>query len=582
MYIEKVPNRNSPPAVLLRESYREGKKVKKRTLANLSKLPDEVVDNLRLSLKGAKVINQEELPELCTVLRSLPHGHVAWVLGTINKLGIPQLIESKKTRRRDLAVAMIVSRIINPTSKLGTVRGIRAETANSSLGELLGLSHGDRNEYYEALDWLLSKQINIENALASRHLQNGSLILYDLTSTYLEGTECSLAAYGYSRDKKKGKLQIVFGILCNQKGCPIAIEVFQGNSLDSQTLGQQISKVRQRFGIAQVVWVGDRGTITNANILDELKAKEGLDWITALTKSQIRKLAEVDYIQLGLFDEQDVIEIESNDYPGERLIACRNPLIAKKNAQVREELLLATEKELDKIKQATTREKRALKGADKIGLRVGKVLNKFQVGKLFEIEISDSYFAYRRKSEVIEREKTLEVVYIIRTSVESEKMDAPTTVRAYKGLSKVEQAFRCLKTIDLKVRPIYHYLDHRVKGHIFLCFLAYYVEWHIRKALAPILFEEEDLEKFESSDSGELLQYQPSLIAKQKAANKRNQENLPVHSFSTLLNDLATIAHNRIQINFQGDLVTFDKITQPTALQQKALDLLGVSLICTQ
>ncbi len=330
------------------------------------------------------------------------------------------------------------------------------------------------------------------------------------------------------------------------------------------------------------MWVGDRGTITNANILDELKAKDGLDWITALTKSLIRKLAEVDQIQLGLFDERDVIEIESTDYPGERLIACRNPLIAHKNAQVREELLLATEKELDKIEQATEREKRALKGADKIGLRVGKVLNKFKVGKLFEIEISDSHFAYRRKSEVIERDKILDGVYIIRTSVESEKMDTATTVRAYKGLSKVEQAFRCLKTIDLKVRPIYHYLDHRVKGHIFLCFLAYYVEWHMRKALAPILFEEEDIEQISNSDREELLRYQPSLIAKQKAGNKRNQENLPVHSFSTLLADLATIAQNKIQINLQGEKVTFDKITQPTALQQKILDLLGVSLICTQ
>ena len=582
MYIERVPNRNSPPAVLLRESYREGKKVKKRTLANLSKLPSEVVDNLRLSLQGAKVVNPEELPDLCMVLRSLPHGHVAAVLGTINKLGIPQLIESKKTRSRDLAVAMIVSRIINPTSKLGTVRGIRAETASSSLGELLGLSHGDRNEYYKALDWLLSKQIDIENALASRHLINGSLILYDLTSTYVEGTECSLAAYGYSRDKKKGKLQIVFGILCNQEGCPIAVEVFEGNRLDSLTLGQQISKVRQRFGISQVVWVGDRGTITNANILDELKAKEGLDWITALTKNQIRKLTEVDYIQLGLFDERNVIEIESPDYPGERLIACRNPLIAQKNALVREELLLSTEKELDKIEKATQREKRSLKGAERIGLRVGKVLNKFKVGKLFEIEITESHFAYRRKSEAIAAEQILDGVYIIRTSIESKKMDAVQTVRAYKGLSKVEQAFRCLKTIDLKVRPIYHYLDQRVKGHIFLCFLAYYVEWHMRKALAAVLFEEEEIEKTDSSGLKELLRYQPSQIAKQKAGNKRNQEKLPVHSFSTLLKDLATITQNKIQINLQGNLVTFDKITQPTALQQKALDLLGVSLICTQ
>ena len=579
MYIERVPNRNSPPAVLLRESYREGKKVKKRTLANLSKLPDEVVDNLRLSLKGAKVVNQEKLPELCTVLRSLPHGHVAAVLGTINKLGIEQLIEPKKSRSRDLVLAMIVSRIIKPASKLATARGIRIETANSSLGELLGLSRGDRNEYYEALDWLLSKQIDVENSLASRHLKNGALILYDLTSTYVEGTKCSLAAYGEGRDKKKGKQQIVFGILCNQEGCPIAVEVFEGNRLDHKTLGQQIFKVQERFGISQVVWVGDRGTITNANILEQLKAQEGLDWITALTKSQIRKLAEVEHIQLGLFEEKDVIEIKNDDYPGERLIACRNPFIAQENAQIREELLRSTEKELDKIKTATQREKRRLKGADKIGLRVGKVLNKFKVGKFFEIEISESHFSYSRKSQEIAREKILDGVYIIRRSVESEKMDAAQTVKAYKGLSKVEQAFRCLKTIDLKVRPIYHYRDHRVKGPIFLCFLAYYVEWHMRKALESILFEEEEID---SPDFGELLRYQPSPVAKQKAGNKRNHENLPVHSFSSLLDDLATITHNKIQINLQGERVTFDKITQPTALQQKALNLLGVSLICTQ
>ena len=582
MYIERVPNRNSPPAVLLRESYREGKKVKKRTLANLSKLPSEVIENLRLSLKGAQVVNQEELAELCTVKRSLPHGHVACVLGTINKLGLAQLIDSIKSRSRDLVVAMIVSRIIKPGSKLGTARGLRAETASSSLGEILGLSRADKDEYYQALDWLLSRQIDIENALASRHLNNGSLILYDLTSTYLEGSKCPLGAYGYSRDKKKGKVQIVFGVLCNQEGCPLAVEVFEGNRLDHQTLGEQIEKVQQRFGITQVVWVGDRGTITNANILDELKAKEGLDWITALTKSQIRQLAEVDQIQLGLFDEKEVIEINSEDYPGERLIACRNPLMAQKNALVREELLLSTEKELEKIKQATQREKRALQGADAIGLRVGKVINKFKVGKLFEIEITESNFSYRRKTEEIAREKILDGVYIIRTSVEPEKMDTATTVRAYKGLSKVEQAFRCLKTIDLKVRPIYHYLEHRVKGHIFLCFLAYYVEWQMRKALSPILFEEEEIDNLDSSDLGEFLNYQPSKIAQQKASKKRNQENLPVHSFSTLLLDLATIAQNQIQINLPGERVTFEKITQPTALQQKALDLLGVSLICTQ
>ncbi len=582
MYIERVPNRNSPAAVLLRESYREEGKVRKRTLANLSKLPSEVVDNMRLALKGATAVNLEQLPDIFQVIRSLPHGHVAAVLGTLNKLKLPQLIEDKKSRKRDLVVAMIVSRIINPGSKLATVRGVRAETANSSLGEILGLEHGDKDEYYQAIDWLLSKQVKIENALGSRHLKDGSLILYDLTSTYLEGSQCSLAAYGYSRDKKKGKLQIVFGILCDQRGCPIAVEVFEGNRLDRQTLAQQIEKVRDRFGIEQVVWVGDRGTITNANILDNLKAREGLEWITALTKSQIRKLAEVDSIQLGLFDEKNVVELESADYPEERLIACRNPLVAEKNGKVREDLLQATEKELEKIVKATSREKRALKGADKIGVRVGKVLNKFKVGKLFEIEITEESFSYRRKEEAIAVEKALDGVYIIRTSVAPEKMDSAETVRAYKGLSKVEQAFRCLKTIDLKVRPIYHYLDHRVKGHIFLCLLAYYVEWHMREALAPILFGEEDIEEIKSSDKSELLTDQPSAKTKKKARCKRNIENFPVHSFSTLLKDLGTITHNKIQINLKRETVSFEKITQPTALQQKALDLLGVSLMCTQ
>jgi len=387
MYIERVPNRNSPPAVLLRESYREGKKVRKRTLANLSKLPDEVVDNMQLVLKGSSAVNKEKLPDICEVNRSLPHGHVSAVLGTINRLNLPQLIAQKKTRQRDLVIAMIVSRIINPGSKLSTVRGIRTETTNSSLGKMLGLENTDKNEYYQALDWLLSRQIDIENQLASRHLEDGSLILYDLTSTYVEGTECSLAAYGYSRDKKKGKMQIVFGILTDKKGCPIAVEVFEGNKKDCRTLSAQIEKVRARFGISKVIWVGDRGTITDANIVDELKGAVGLEWITALTKPQIRKLAEVENIQLGLFDENNIVELKSELYPGERLVVCRNPLVAAKNQQVREELLKATEKELDKIVEATQREKRKLQGSDKISLRVGRNINKFKVGKLFEINI---------------------------------------------------------------------------------------------------------------------------------------------------------------------------------------------------
>ncbi len=576
MYIDRVPNRNSPPAVLLRESYREGKKVRKRTLANLSKLPDNVVDNLQLVLKGSPAVKKEKLPDICEVNRSLPHGHVSAVLGTINQLKLPQLIDKKKTRSRDLVIAMIVSRILNPGSKLSTVRGIRTETTNSSLGKVLGLEKADKDEYYQALDWLLSRQIDIENQLASRHLEDSSLILYDLTSTYVEGTECPLATYGYSRDKKKGKMQIVFGILTDKKGCPIAVEVFEGNKKDSQTLSEQIEKVRARFGISKVIWVGDRGTITDANIVDELKGTTGLQWITALTKPQIRKLAFVTNIQLGLFDETNIVELKSDLYPGERLVVCRNPLVAAKNKKVREDLLKATEKELDKIVEATQREKRKLQGADKIGVRVGRYINKFKVAKLFEINITENSFSYDRKQEAIATEEALDGVYIIRTPVSDDILNTVETVKAYKGLSKVEQAFRCLKTIDLKVRPIYHYLDHRVKAHIFLCFLAYYVEWHMREALAPILFEEVDNNLIEPSN---LFQYEPSSEVKKKTGSKRTSDGFPLHSFSTLLSYLSTINLNKISITLQGEKVSFEKITQPTVVQQKALDLLGVSLI---
>lgn len=579
MYIERIPNRNSPPAVLLRESYREGKKVRKRTLANLSKLPDDVIDNMQLVLKGSQAVNQEKFPDMCEVNRSLPHGHVSAVLGTINQLNLPQLIAQKKTRSRDLVIAMIVSRIINPGSKLSTVRGIRTETSNSSLGKVLGLEKADKDEYYQALDWLLSRQIDIENQLASRHLEDSSLILYDLTSTYVEGTECPLATYGYSRDKKKGKMQIVFGILTDKKGCPIAVEVFEGNKKDCQTLSEQIEKVRTRFGISHIIWVGDRGTITDANIVNELKETADLEWITALTKAQIRKLAERENIQLGLFDETNIVELKSDLYPEERLVVCRNPLRAAKNQKVREDLLKATEKELDKIVEATQREKRKLQGADKIGLRVGRNINKFKVAKLFEIDITENSFSYRRKKEAIASEEALDGVYIIRTPVSDDVLNKVETVKAYKGLSKVEQAFRCLKTIDLKVRPIYHYLDHRFLAHIFLCFLAYYVEWHMREALAPILFEEVDNNFINTSN---LFQYKPSSEVKKKTGSKRTSDGLPVHSFSTLLSDLATINLNKISITLQEEKVSFEKITQPTIVQQKALDLLGVSLMCTQ
>ncbi len=578
MYIEKVPNRNSPPAVLLRESYREGDQVKKRTLANLSKLPDDIIDNLKLALKGATLSMNEGIPNHFEVIRSLPHGHVMAILETIKKLGLDKIISEKSSRIRNVVVAMIVARIINPKSKLATARGFNSETCSQSLGQLLDLEKADEDELYNALDWLLEKQEKIEKHLALKHLESGTLVLYDVTSTYLEGNGCELGKYGYNRDKKKGKTQIVFGLLCSAKGCPIAVEVFEGNTSDGATLGGQIEKVRKGWGIENVVWVSDRGILTNSKINELVKPIEGLDYITGLTKPQIRKLAEVEVIQLGLFDQVNLVEFESEDYPDERLIACRNPFIAQKNQLQREALLEAVEKELDLIVQATQREKRALKGQDKIALRVGKILNQFKVNKYYNLEITEEGFSYQRKRELIAQETALDGVYVLRTSLESTLMDAATTVKAYKSLSQVEEAFRCYKSIDLKVRPIYHYKGDRVKAHIFLCMLAYYVEWHLKQSLAPLLFEDEEID----DSSLNVIKASRSESAQSKERKKRNQENLPVHSFRTLLEDLGTICLNTVECTIREGSYRFSKITRPTQLQQKALDLLEVSLICTQ
>ena len=578
MYIEKVPNRNSPPAVLLRESYREGEQVKKRTLANLSKLPDDIIDNLKLALKGATLSMTEGIPAHFEVIRSLPHGHVMAILETIKKLGLDKIISEKSSRIRNVVVAMIVARIINPKSKLATARGFNSETCSQSLGQLLDLEKADEDELYNALDWLLEKQDKIEKHLALKHLESGTLVLYDVTSTYLEGNGCELGKYGDNRDKKKGKTQIVFGLLCSAKGCPIAVEVFEGNTSDGATLSGQIEKVRKGWGIENVVWVSDRGILTNSKINELVKPIEGLDYITGLTKPQIRKLAEVEVIQLGLFDQVNLVEFESEDYPDERLIACRNPFIAQKNQLQREALLEAVEKELDLIVQATQREKRALKGQDKIALRVGKILNQFKVNKYYNLEITEEGFSYQRKRELIAQETALDGVYVLRTSLESTLMDAATTVKAYKSLSQVEEAFRCYKSIDLKVRPIYHYKGDRVKAHIFLCMLAYYVEWHLKQSLAPLLFEDEEID----DSSLNVIKASRSESAQSKERKKRNQENLPVHSFRTLLEDLGTICLNTVECTIREGSYRFSKITRPTQLQQKALDLLGVSLICTQ
>ena len=575
MYIETVPNRSSPPAILLRESYRAGGRVKKRTLANLSAWPAERIEALRVALRG-------DCPTACVagpdfdIVRSRPHGHVAAALGSVRRLGIPALLGRQPSRQRDLVCALIVARLLDPRSKLATVRGLRDDTLTSSLGAALDLTAINEDDVYAAMDWLLGQQVRIENQLARRHLQDGSLVLYDLTSTWFEGRTCPLARFGHSRDGKKDKLQIIIGLLCDRAGRPIAVEVFAGNTADPSTLETQVAKVRQRFKVERVVFVGDRGVITAARIRDDLAPIAGLAWITALRAPQIQALLASGSLQLWLFDQRDLAEITDPAYPGERLIACCNPLLKAQRARKREELLAATERDLEQIAQATTRPRRPLRGADTIGLRVGRVLNHYKVGKHFRTEITDHSFHYQRDAERIANEAALDGIYIIRTSVPATALDATDTVRAYKDLAVVERAFRSTKTVDLKVRPIYHHLADRVRSHVFLCLLAYYVEWHMRQALAPLLFDDEEPAAGEALRGSIVRPARRSPKAQRKAATKLTDDGVPVHSFRTLLADLATITSNTCQPRVPG-APTFEKITTPTPLQQRALKLLGVS-----
>lgn len=576
MYIEKVPNRNSPPAVLLRESYRDGNKVRKRTLANLSHIPEDKIEALRMALQGGTPI--EKLEDSFDVTRSRPHGHVAATLGTLKKLGLDTLIESHRTRERDLVVAMVVARIIDPRSKLATAQGLGEEALFSSLGEILGLSDCDEDNLYDAMDWLLPKQGRIEDRLAKMHLKEGSLVLYDVTSTYFEGRTCPLAQLGHNRDGKKGKLQIVIGLLTNQDGCPVGVEVFKGSTGDPKTLSFQVKKIRKRFKLDHVVLVGDRGMLTEARIREELKDVEGLEWITALKGTAIHKLMDQGSIQLSFFDQRDLMEITHPDYPGERLVVCRNPLLADERARKREDLLKATEKDLDKIVSATRRERNRLSGKAKIGERVGRVINRYKVGKHFLKEITDDSFSYKRNEQKIAREAALDGFYVIRTNVPEERFDSDGAVRAYKGLSLVERAFRSLKSVDLKVRPINHRLADRVCAHVFICMLAYYVEWHMRALLAPVLFDDDDKPRAQAMRSSAVARAVRSPRALRKARTKRTEDGMPVHGFQALLKDLSTICKDRIEPKARG-IPAFDKITIPTPFQQKAFDLLGVSHI---
>src|SRR5918994_2985707 len=522
MYIDIVPNRNSPPAVLLRESYREGKKVLKRTIANLSEVPRNIVEGLRILLRGGAAV--EHFEDSFEIERSLPHGHVTAVLGTLRKLKLDTLIDSEPSEERNRVMAMIVARILDPRSKLATARGLDEETSTSTLAEILKVQKTDAQALYTAMDWLGERQAEIEKKLAKRHLEDGELVLYDVSSTHFEGKCCPLGQLGHSRDEKKGKLQIVFGLLCNRAGCPVAVEVFDGNTADPKTLGAQIEKLRHRFKLSCVVLVGDRGMITEARIRDEIKPIEGLDWITALRAPAIRPLVETGKIQLSFFDERDLAEIQSPDYPGERLIVCNNPLMAGRRAKKRQALLEATERELNKIVTATERPVRPLKGEAPIGLRVGKVLHRFKMAKHFRLDIREAGFSYARDEVKIAEEAALDGIYVVRTSVQKAALDTQEAVRAYKDLGHVEQAFRSYKTVDLKVRPIYHYLVDRVRAHVFLCMLAYYLEWHMRQALAPLLFDDDDKATAEAQRASDVATAQRSPRARRKAQTQQTAD----------------------------------------------------------
>jgi hypothetical protein len=575
MYIERVPNRNSPPAILLRESFREGNTVRKRTLANLSKWPPELVEGFQTLLRGGTAI--EQLHDAFDIVRSRPHGHVAAVLGTLRHLGLERILDSNPSLQRHLVVAMIVARLLDPPSKLATARGLNAETLAHTLGEELGLQAATADDLYNAMDWLLERQGHLEQQLAARHLVDGSLVLCDVTSTYFEGRACPLAHLGYSRDDKRGTLQIVFGLLCNREGCPVAVEVFDGHTADPMTVAPQIDKLRQRFGVSRVVLVGARGLLTEARIRDELPPGAGLDWITALRSSAIQQLVSTGTVQLALVDPRDLAQITSPDYPGERLVVCKNPLLAAERARKREDLLQATERELDKIVTATQRPKRRLQGQDQMGLRVGRVLQRFKVAQHFVVTMTDDGLTYRRDVDRIAQEAALDGVYVMRTSVAETDLAPEETVRAYKALSGVERAFRSYKTMDLRVRPIYHYLADRVRAHVLLCMLAYYVEWHMRPALAPLLFDDDDKAAAEAQRASVVAPAQPSATARRKASRQRTDAGEPVHSLQTLLADLATIVKNRIEPKIAG-AQPFDQVTRPTPLQQKVLDLLRVRL----
>jgi transposase len=564
MHVDAVPNRGSRPAYLLRESFREGAKVRKRTLANLSSLPDEQIFAIRAVLRGEQL---QPVAELFEAIASRPHGHIQAVRIAMQRLGLESLVASRRSPQRDLVCAMVAARILAPHTKLATTRWWHTTT----LAEEFGVSDCDEDDLYAAMDWLLGRQGTIEKKLAARHLGEGSLVLYDLSSSYFEGITCPLAKLGYNRDGKKGKLQVNYGLLTDRRGCPVAVSVHEGNTNDPRTLMPQVDKLRKDFGLQSVVLVGDRGMISQKAI-DELREREQVAWITALKTGQIRALVEAGQLQLGLFDEKNLFELSHPDFPAERLIACRNPELAKLRGHKRQSLLEATEKELAKVKGMV--ERRRLSGRDAIGVRIGKVVNKYKVAKHFALDIEDHRFSFHRLEESIAAEAALDGIYVIRTSVANQQMTAADCVRNYKSLAEVERAFRSLKTIDLKIRPIHHHLADRVRSHILLCMLAYYVEWHMREAWRPLLFADHD--QLAKTTRDPVAAATRSAAALAKAASHRLDDSTPAHSFRTLQDELATIVRNTCRAPMAGHHApSFQLTTTPNPKQSRAFELLN-------
>ena len=563
MFIATIPNRNSPPAILLREGYREGGKVKTRTLANLSHLPPEKIEALKAALKGAPLGAEPE------VEASLPHGHVAAVLGIIRALGLDKLLHGRRHRMRELSLAMVAGRVLAPSSKLSLSQGLQPGAEHSTLAQELALGDFDENEFYEAMDWLVEHQPRIEEALAKRHLSEGCAVLYDLSSSYFEGSHCPLARYGYSRDGRKDRPQINYGLLCNTDGVPVAIEVVEGNVGDPATIPAQVEKLKARFKLEHVIVVGDRGMVTDARIHKDIR-EAGYDWITALRHATILPLVEAKVITPSLFDERGIAEITHPNFPKERLIACYNPVMAEERRRKREELLQLTEAALQKVANSCDRKRQPLEGKGEIGLKAGAVLYRFKVGKYFRIHVGNYSLRFARNQAMIDREAALDGIYVIRTSVPKEALDDEKAVLAYKQLAHVERAFRTLKSVDLQVRPIYHHLEKRVRAHLFLCMLAYYVEFHLRQAWASLLYHDEA----GSQRRTPVAAAEPSPGAREKKGTARSKDGLPLQTFRGLLQSLATLSREQIRLGENGPI--YIRTTKPTTLQARAFALLGL------